>query len=166
MAAVRPDLWGAELDEFMKVKARGLARITAILEELPSLENRVEPAGEKDEFGFPLIRLVHTFGPDAIGLWNAAIAEGSAIAKAAGAKEVWPAKAIGSQHLLGGTIMGKGAGDSVVNSFGQAHEIANLYVAGCGNFPTTSAANPTFTLYALSLRGAEHLAANWSGIAG
>ncbi len=166
MAAVRPDLWGAELDEFMKVKARGLSRITAILEELPSLENRVEPAAEKDEFGFPLIRLVHTFGQDAIGLWNAAIAEGSAIAKAAGAKEVWPAKAIGSQHLLGGTIMGKGAADSVVNSFGQTHEIANLYVAGCGIFPTTGAANPTFTLYALSLRGAEQLAANWSSIAG
>jgi hypothetical protein len=26
--------------------------------------------------------------------------------------------------------------------------------------------NPTYTMYAVSLRGAEHLAANWSAIAG
>jgi choline dehydrogenase-like flavoprotein len=165
MAAVRPDLYGAELDAFMKVKARGLARITAIIEEMPSLENRVEPADEKDEFGFPLIRIVHTFGKDTLGLWSAAIEEGAAIAKAAGAKEVWPAKAIGPQHLLGGTIMGRGATDSVVTSFGQAHDVANLYVAGCGIFPTESAANPTYTLYALSLRGAEQLVRDWSSIA-
>ena len=33
--------------------------------------------------------------------------------------------------------------------------LPNLYVAGCGIFPTESSANPTFTLNALSLRGAE-----------
>jgi choline dehydrogenase-like flavoprotein len=41
----------------------------------------------------------------------------------------------------------------------------NLYVAGCGIFPTESSANPTFTLNALSLRGAEQLATNWNSIA-
>ena len=44
-------------------------------------------------------------------------------------------------------------------------QIGNLYVAGCGIFPTESAANPTFTLHALSLRGAEQLTKNWSSIA-
>jgi choline dehydrogenase-like flavoprotein len=87
------------------------------------------------------------------------------VAKGAGAKEIWPGRTIGPQHLLGGTVMGKNASDSVVNSFGQTHELANLYVAGCGIFPTESAANPTFTLNALSLRGAEQLVANWSSIA-
>ena len=61
--------------------------------------------------------------------------------------------------------MGKSASDSVVNSFGQTHELANLYVAGGGIFPTASSANPTYTLNALSLRGAEQLAANWGSIA-
>jgi choline dehydrogenase-like flavoprotein len=72
---------------------------------------------------------------------------------------------IAPQHLLGGTIMGTRPEDSVVNSYGQTHELANLYVAGCGIFPTESSSNPTFTLNALSLRGAEQLAANWSSIA-
>ena len=47
----------------------------------------------------------------------------------------------------------------------QSHELANLYVAGCGIFPTESSANPTFALNALALRGAEQLAANWGAIA-
>ena len=50
--------------------------------------------------------------------------------------------------------MGTGAGNSVVNSYGQTHEIANLYVAGPGIFATGGASNPTYTIFALSLRGA------------
>ena len=72
---------------------------------------------------------------------------------------------IAPQHLLGGTIMGTSASNSVVNSYGQTHELVNLHVAGCGIFPTESSANPTFTLNALSLRGAEQLATNWNSIA-
>ena len=64
-------------------------------------------------------------------------------------------------HLMGGTIMGTGAGNSVVNSYGQTHEIANLYVAGPGIFATEGASNPTYTVFAISLRGAEQLAAKW-----
>jgi choline dehydrogenase-like flavoprotein len=166
IANVRSDLFGAELDAFLKGKARGLARITAICEEMPSIENRFELAAEKDELGFPLIRIIHTFTQDAVGLWNAALDEGVEIAKGAGAKEIWPARnGIAPQHLLGGTIMGTAPENSVVNSYGQTHELANLYVAGCGIFPTESSCNPTFTLNALSLRGAEQLAANWSSIA-
>jgi len=65
---------------------------------------------------------------------------------------------------MGGTIMGTGAGNSVVNSFGQSHEIPNLFVAGPGIFPTSGASNPTYTIFALSLRGAEQLAGKWKAI--
>ena len=71
-----------------------------------------------------------------------------------------------STHLHGGTIMGTGAADSVVNSYGQCHELANLYVAGPSIFPTEGASNPTYTILAISLRGAEQLAAKWSTVAG
>jgi choline dehydrogenase-like flavoprotein len=165
-ANARPDLFGQELDDFLRGKARGLSGITAICEDLPEIDNRMELASEKDEFGVPLIRIIHTYDKDVIGLFHAALDEGVEIAKAAGAKEIHPNERIGSQHLLGGTIMGKSANDSVVDSFGQSHELPNLYIAGGGNFPTISSANPTFTLHALSLRGADHLAANWSSIAG
>jgi choline dehydrogenase-like flavoprotein len=67
---------------------------------------------------------------------------------------------------MGGTIMGSEAGNSVVDNYGQTHEIPNLYVAGPGIFPTSGASNPTYTIFALSLRGAEQLAANWTAVAG
>jgi hypothetical protein len=35
-----------------------------------------------------------------------------------------------------------------------------------GIFPTAGASNPTYTIFALSLRGAEQLAAEWSTVAG
>ena len=37
---------------------------------------------------------------------------------------------------------------------------------GPGIFATAGASNPTYTIFALSLRGAEHLAANWKTLAG
>src|SRR5712692_6926290 len=166
-ANARPDLFGADLHAFMKRAARGLTRINAFGEEMPNIENRIELASDKDEFGMPLGKIIHSFDQDAVGLWNANFEEGLKIARATGAKEVWSAR--GNQptiHLMGGTIMGTGAGNSVVNSYGQTHEIPNLYVAGPGIFPTGGASNPTYTIFALSLRGAEQLAAQWSTVAG
>ena len=165
-ANARLDLFGTELHAFMKRAARGLTRLTAFGEAMPNIENRVELASDKDEFGMPLGKIVHSFDQDAVALWNANFEEGLKIAKATGAKEVWSGRGnMPTIHLMGGTIMGTEAGNSVVNSYGQTHEIPNLYVAGPGVFPTAGASNPTFTIFALSLRGAEQLAAKWNTIA-
>jgi choline dehydrogenase-like flavoprotein len=166
-ANARMDLFGPALAEFMKSAKRGLSRISAFGEAMPNVENRIELASDKDEFGMPLAKFVHSFDDDAIGLWNANFEEGLKVAKAAGAKEAWSGRGpMPTIHLFGGTIMGTGAGDSIVNSYGQTHEIPNLYVAGPGIFPTEGASNPTYTIFAVSLRGAEQLAANWSSVAG
>lgn len=42
--------------------------------------------------------------------------------------------------------------------YGQVHSVANLFVAGSAVFPTSSQANPTLTLIALSLRLGKTLA--------
>src|SRR5262249_11339834 len=160
------DLFGPDLHAFMKRAARGLSRITAFGEELPSIDNRLELVSDKDELGMPLAKIIHSYDQDVVAVWNANFEEGLRIAKAAGATEFWSARGnIPTIHLMGGTIMGTGAGNSVVNSYGQTHEIANLYVAGPGIFPTGGASNPTNTIFALSLRGAEQLAAKWRTIA-
>src|SRR5438093_207848 len=164
-ANARLDLFGADLHAFMKRAARGLTRINAFGEEMPNVENRVEPASEKDEFGMPLGRIIHSYDEEVARVWNANFEEGLKIANAAGAKEAWSGRgAIPTIHLMGGTIMGTGAGNSVVNSFGQAHEIPSLCIAGPGIFPTSGASNPTYTIFALSLRGAEQLAGKWKAI--
>jgi choline dehydrogenase-like flavoprotein len=167
IANARGDLFGAELAAFMKRAARGYTRIGAFGEEMPNIENRLELASDKDELGMPLGRLIHSYNEDAAALFNANFEEGLAIAKATGAKEVWSNRgAMPTIHLMGGAIMGTSADSSVANSYGQTHEIANLWIAGPGLFPTSGASNPTYTILALSLRGAEHLAASWSTVAG
>jgi choline dehydrogenase-like flavoprotein len=60
--------------------------------------------------------------------------------------------------------MGDDPGSSVTNSYGQTHELPNLFVTGSSLFPTGAAVNPTFTLYALALRSAEYLLGNWSSL--
>jgi choline dehydrogenase-like flavoprotein len=167
VANARGDLFGAELTAFMQRAARGYTRIGAFGEEMPDIENRVELASDKDEFGIPLGKIVHSYNDDAVALFNANFEEGLTIAKATGAKEVWSNRgAMPTIHLMGGTIMGNSAADSVTTSYGQTHEIANLWIAGPGLFPTSGAPNPTYTIFALSVRGAEHLAGNWAAVAG
>jgi len=162
-ANARLDLFGAELHGFMKRAARGLTRLNAFGEELPNAENRLELASEKDEFGLPMGRLVHSYDEAAAALWNANFEEGLRIAKAAGAQEAWSARgAMPTIHLMGGTIMGTAAANSVVDSYGRSHEVPNLWIAGPGIFATAGASNPTYTIFALSLRGAERLAAKWT----
>jgi choline dehydrogenase-like flavoprotein len=164
-ANARVDLFGPELHAFMKRAARGLTRLNAFGEELPNIENRVELAAEKDPYGMPLGRIVHSFDEDAAGVWNANFEEGLKIAKSAGAQETWSGRgAMPTIHLMGGTIMGTNAKNSVVNSYGQTHELPNLYMAGPGIFATAGASNPTYTIFALSLRGAEQLATKWSTV--
>jgi choline dehydrogenase-like flavoprotein len=167
-AGARPDLFGTELQAFMKRAARGLTTITFFGEGLPHLENRIEPASEKDEFGMPLARLIHSFDDDAVALWNANFELGMKIAKATSAKEAWPGKGpvMPTSHLHGGAIMGTAAANSVVNSYGQTHEIPNLWMAGPCIFPSEGASNPTYTILAVSLRGAENLAKHWSTVVG
>jgi choline dehydrogenase-like flavoprotein len=162
----RADLFGPELHAFVKRAARGFTRISLFGEELPNPENRIELVSEKDEYGMPLARLVHGFDDDAVAVWRANAEEGQKAARAAGAKEVWAAPVIPTSHLHGGTIMGTGAGNSVVNSYGQCHDVPNLYVAGPSIFPTEGASNPTYTILAVSLRGAEQLAEKWGSVAG
>ena len=166
-ANARVDLFGADLHAFMQRAKRGITRIGAFGEELPTIENRIELASEKDEFGMPLAKIIHSFDQDAVALWNANFEEGTKIAQAAGAKEYWSGRGnMPTIHLMGGTIMGTEATNSVVDSYGQSHEIPNLYVAGPGIFATGGASNPTYTIFALSLRGAERLADKWSTVAG
>jgi len=167
-ALARGDHFGEELAVFMKRAARGLTHLTIFGEEVPNIENRIELISEKDEFGMPMARLVHSFDDDAVALWNANFDQGLKIAKATDAKESWPGKGpvIPTAHLHGGAIMGSDASSSVTNSYGQTHELPNLFMAGPCIFPTEGASNPTYTIFATALRGAEHLAEHWGSIAG
>ena len=44
---------------------------------------------DKDEFGMPLGRLIHSYDDTALALWRANVEEGQRAAKASGAKDAW-----------------------------------------------------------------------------
>jgi choline dehydrogenase-like flavoprotein len=164
LAGSRPDLMGEDLHVFMRRAARGLGTLGALLEHLPDPENRITLDERRDAFGMPLAKVTHRNDADAIGLFQYVSARGQDIMKAAGATEVWASPGMGLIHVIGGTMMGPSATNSVCNSFGQTHEIPNLVVAGTGLHPTEGGVHPTFTMYALALRGVEQLVASWGSI--
>ncbi len=64
-----------------------------------------------------------------------------------------------SMHHMGTTRMSAAPADGVVDANCRVHAISNLYIAGSSVFPAVGFANPTFTIVALALRLADHLAA-------
>jgi choline dehydrogenase-like flavoprotein len=64
-----------------------------------------------------------------------------------------------NSHNIGTTRMSRNPSQGVVNSDCRIHNVDNLYVAGSSVFPTSSHANPTLMIVAMSLRLADHLTA-------
>ena len=53
--------------------------------------------------------------------------------------------------------MSERPGDGVVDRFGRAHDVPNLFVSDGSQFTTGAAANPTLTIVALAVRQAEFI---------
>ncbi|MFL5286516.1 MAG: GMC family oxidoreductase [Rhodopila sp.] len=50
------------------------------------------------------------------------------------------------------------ARDGVCNSFGQSHDIPNLFISDGSQFTTSGAENPTLTIVALAIRQSGYVA--------
>ena len=61
-------------------------------------------------------------------------------------------------HEVGTTRMGESQRTSVLNSWCQAHDVPNLFVADGGPFVTNANKNPTWTILALAWRTSERIA--------
>ena len=68
---------------------------------------------------------------------------------------------IASSHPQGTLRMGNDPGESVVDSYGEAHAVKGLFVADASLFPTSIGVPPTLTIAAMADRIARRLAANW-----
>ncbi|MFT6503145.1 MAG: choline dehydrogenase-like flavoprotein [Crocinitomicaceae bacterium] len=65
----------------------------------------------------------------------------------------------GAGHIMGTHRMGDAKENSVTNSDLKSWDHDNLYIVGCGSFPTGATSNPTLTLVALALRAADAMIA-------
>ena len=163
IAMSRVDLHGQQLDAFMRRAANHMASMDLIGTGTVAEGNQLTLLDERDEHGMPICEVTHAHEDDAHKLHETAQAQGLEIMQAAGAKEAWSG-ARATAHIMGGTIMGNDPGASVVSSYGQTHDVDNLFIASPGVFPTGSGVNPTFTQVAWTLRSAEHIARHWNEI--
>ncbi|MGH9351511.1 MAG: GMC oxidoreductase, partial [Terriglobia bacterium] len=74
---------------------------------------------------------------------------------AAGAEEVIQESRYA--HLVGGARMGNDPRTSVVDKFGRAHDVPNLFICDGSILPTQGSANPGLTIQALAARTADYL---------
>ena len=73
---------------------------------------------------------------------------------------------LASTHPQSTCRMGRDPGTSVVNAWGESHEVAGLFLADMSVFPTSLGAPPQLTTAALADRTASHILARWPEFAG
>ncbi len=161
IAVTRPDLFGVPLQAFLRDASRHLAYMVGFAGGVPLVQNRVGLADTRDRHGLRQARLEHATDAASIANWRYLLAQGQAAARAAGAHTVWTGPRA-SGHASGGTVMGRDPGASVVDEYGCAHDVRNLFVAGSGLFPACGGVSPTFTIHAVALRSAEQLLQRWT----
>jgi len=150
--------YGADLKDFLYDYAH-TAAWWAHAEGLPCDENAVTLDPEvKDSRGLAVARVQYAWTANDRALVAAARDRAVAMLHASGAERV----RIGLQyaaHAMGSCRMGADPKSSVVNSFGQAHDIRNLFVCDTSVFVTSAGVNPTLTAMAIASRSAEFIVA-------
>jgi choline dehydrogenase-like flavoprotein len=73
--------------------------------------------------------------------------------------------AISAAHPQSTCAMGSDPRKSVVNGFGESHDVAGLFVADMSVFPTSLGAPPQITTAALADRTARHILERWPELA-
>ncbi|MFB7817041.1 GMC family oxidoreductase [Paenibacillus chitinolyticus] len=147
-------VWGTPLREAM-LDYNFYGRTTLVGEVLPQEHNCVTLSGEKDTFGLPRAKVSFSFGENDIKLIEHAVSNMKSILQAAGGTPEFVVP--DTAHLMGGCRMGNDPSRSVTNSFGQTHDIPNLFVCDASLFVTSSGVNPTNTVMALAARTADYI---------
>ncbi|MGI8690677.1 MAG: GMC family oxidoreductase [Thermomicrobiales bacterium] len=129
---------------------------------LPWEDNRVELADDKDRHGLRVAKVTFALHDNDKRLIEFGKKKVEDVMWAAGAEEV--VQEARYAHLVGGARMGNDPRTSVVDKFGRAHDIPNLFVCDGSILPTQGSANPGLTIQALAARTADYLIAEGDNV--
>ncbi|MFE3105085.1 GMC family oxidoreductase [Nocardia tengchongensis] len=130
-------------------------------EDLPDEHNAVMLAADvTDSDGIPAAKIRYTIGENCERMLEFNVERAIEAHQAAGAVEVHPIPVVrhSAWHLLGTATMGTDPAASVVDQWGRAHDVPNLFVIDGSVFVTSTGVNPTATIMAIALRSMRHLA--------
>ncbi len=157
-AFLNPGEWGRNFAAAMDAYDH-MAGLWIVGEDMPQENNRVSlHPTEKDQYGLPVPNVSFDDHGNDIAMREHAYKQGSAIYGAVGALKTFHTPPYPSTHNLGTNRMSENARDGVVNSHGQTHDIANLFISDGSQFTTGAAENPTLTIVALAIRQADYIA--------
>ncbi|GAB5471160.1 MAG: GMC family oxidoreductase [Rhodospirillales bacterium] len=134
-----------------------------IVEDLPDEANRVVlDEGLTDSDGVPAPKLIYKNSENTEKLIDFHLARAKEAMEASGAVETAETRLMRDcgWHLMGTARMGSDPARSVIDQWGRAHDVPNLYVFDGSTFVTSSGFNPTATIIAIALRSTHHMIEN------
>jgi choline dehydrogenase-like flavoprotein len=154
--------WGLKHKEFQKNNFFKYTNMFGPIQEMPNFSARVMLYDKKkDYWGRPIIAGSGSRHPLDVKHSQFLAEKAEMILKEAGASKTWKqvgGRGLGSgQHQTGTCRMGDDPQTSVVNKYGQVHDIDNLYVVDGSIFVTGGGFNPALTIMALGYWCGKHI---------
>ncbi|MGI8610417.1 MAG: GMC family oxidoreductase [Candidatus Dormibacteria bacterium] len=153
-------VWGPAIHDVARTHANGIMW-AANTEDLPDEANQVTlHPNLTDDGGVPAPQIHYRISDNTQKILRFAVERMEEIHAVSGAVETFAVELWTDQpgHLLGTARMGDDPATSVVDSYGRAHDVPNLFIADGSIFVTSGSANPTCTISALALRVADNIA--------
>jgi choline dehydrogenase-like flavoprotein len=152
-----PGKWGREytslLDSFDH-----LAGLWIVGEDLSMESNAITLHPERrDQFGLPIANVHSDDHPNDLAMQEHGYRQAEALYRAIGATRTVRVPPYPASHNMGSNRMSDNPRDGVVNRYGRAHDIENLFISDGSQFTTSGAENPTLTIVALAIRQANHI---------
>jgi choline dehydrogenase-like flavoprotein len=152
--------WGEAVHGLARYAGRAL-NLAGNIEDLPEEHNRVtlDPVLTDDD-GIPAPRIEYRISENTRRNLDFTLDRMTEMHEAAGAVRVFrrPLWKEAPGHILGTARCGDDPNSSVVDRFGRAHDVPNLFIVDGSVMVTSGGLNPTSTIAAWALRAAEHLA--------
>lgn len=119
---------------------------------------------KRDQWGIPLIHLDCHVRENERKMLKQAAKDAADMLEAGGCTNVRSSQTPDDEHIMvgakthemGGACMGDDPSEAVLNGWGQAHDVPNLFVTDGAAMPSCATQNPSLTYMALSARAASH----------
>lgn len=158
-AFVEPGTWGPDFARIMDAYDN-LAGMWIVGEDMPQESNRVTLNTDvKDQHGLPVPNVHFDDHPNDVAMRDHAWQVAENLYGAVGARWTHRTPPYPSTHNLGTNRMSEKPEDGVVDRWGRAHDVPNLFVSDGSVMTTGASANPTLTIVALAMRQADHILA-------
>jgi choline dehydrogenase-like flavoprotein len=154
---VEPGAWGPEFTALLD-GYENTAGLWIVGEDMPQESNAITlNSTVTDQHGLPVADVHYDDHANDLAMREHAFSTSQRLYDAVGAVSSHRTPPYPSTHNLGTCRMSERPEDGVVDKWGRAHDVPNLFISDGSQFTTGAAANPTLTIVALAIRQAEHL---------